>query len=139
MLDAAPFRALMASQRMHDLTGARSACDGKGLKPFMLTLCMAVLADLGDLDRSFTIAAVLYPVWHASPREDEDRLWLDNPGGFQSDSLTGPSARSMRSDPRFLDLARKLGLLAYWRSTRLPDFCSMAHEPVCARIIGKQS
>jgi DNA-binding winged helix-turn-helix (wHTH) protein/tetratricopeptide (TPR) repeat protein len=137
MLDPAPFRALTAAQRTHDLPGAQRACDSKIIKPFMLTLCMAVLADLGDLDRSFAIAAVLYPAWHAARGTDEDRLWLDNPGGFQTDPLTGPAARSMRSDSRFLDLAQKVGLLAYWRSTRLPDFCTKAHEPVCARITRK--
>jgi len=35
-------------------------------------------------------------------------------------------------------LAGKLGLLAYWRTRHLPDFCTKAHEPVCARIIAKQ-
>lgn len=139
MLDPAPFRALMAARRMHDLAGVRRACGSNGVKPFTLTLCMTVLADFGDLDRSFEIATVLYPPWHAAPGEDEDRLWLDNLGGFQTDLLTAPVGRSMRSDPRFIDLAGKLGLLAYWRSTRLPDFCTKAHEPVCARITGKRS
>jgi hypothetical protein len=34
-------------------------------------------------------------------------------------------------------LADRVGLLDYWRSGRLPDFCTKAHEPVCARITRK--
>jgi hypothetical protein len=40
----------------------------------------------------------------------------------------------MRRDPRYLALAQRLGLLDYWRSGRMPDFCTQAHEPVCAQI-----
>jgi hypothetical protein len=39
--------------------------------------------------------------------------------------LFQPEMASLRSQPRFMDLAANLGLTAYWlRSGRWPDFCS---------------
>jgi TolB-like protein len=137
MPNAAPVKALLAARGNHDLAGARRACGSGGVGEFALGLCMTILADLGDRDRSFAIAETLYPAWHPAPGMDEERVWLDNPGGFDTALLTGPAARSLRTDPRFLDLARKLGLLDYWRSGRLPDFCTREHEPVCAAITAK--
>jgi DNA-binding winged helix-turn-helix (wHTH) protein/TolB-like protein len=134
MLDPVPFAALLAAQREHDLPRARQACGSGDLKGFTQALCMTVLADLGDRDRSFAIAATLYPAWHVPAGEDAERFWIDHPDGMNPAMLNGPAARAMRTDPRFLDLAQKLGLLQYWRSGRLPDFCTKAHEPVCARI-----
>ena len=136
ILDRAAFSSLMAARKKHDAAEARRACDTDALKPYTLGLCMTVLADLGDSDRSFAIAARLYPAWSAGPAEKQDQVWLDHPDGFAIARLTGPTARSMRSDARFLDLAQKLGLLNYWRSTRLPDFCTKAREPVCGKIAG---
>ena len=136
ILDRGAISDLMAAQKKHDVAGARRACATNGLKPYTLGLCMTSLADLGDSDRSFAIAASLYPAWATGAAEEQDRLWLDHPDGFAIARLTGPTARSMRSDARFVDLAQKLGLLSYWRSTRLPDFCTKAHEPICGRING---
>jgi hypothetical protein len=45
----------------------------------------------------------------------------------------------MRTDARFLPLADRIGLLDYWRSGRLPDFCTKAHDPVCARISARRA
>ena len=137
MLDAAPFAALMAADRQHDLAGARRACAAKNLKWFTEMLCMTVLADLGNRDRSFAIAADLFPASLAPPGADP--FWLDHPDAIGTAILTGPAGRSMRTDPRFLDLAGKLGLVQYWRSGRVPDFCTKGHEPVCARIYPRRA
>jgi tetratricopeptide (TPR) repeat protein len=41
-----------------------------------------------------------------------------------TDILFRPHMRSIYSDPRFIELASRLGLLSYWRKTRAwPDFC----------------
>lgn len=138
MRDPPAFTALLAAQRKHDVAGAERACGARVLSRFTLGLCMNILADLGDLDRSYAIAKSLYPASQAPSGEDEDRFWLDHPGGFEMAFLTGPAGKAMRTDPRFLGLAQKLGLLDYWRSGRLPDFCTKGHEPVCARIISKR-
>jgi hypothetical protein len=82
------------------------------------------------------LAAGLYPASQAALGANEDRVWLDHPGGFETAILTGPAGKVMRTDPRFLDLARKQGLLAYWRKDGPPDFCAAPRpEPVCAQIV----
>src|SRR5581483_7027774 len=128
------FAALMAAQQRHDLAGAERACAATDLTDFTLGLCMTILADLGDLDRSYAIAASLYPAWKA-PDGESDRFWLDHLGGFDTAILNAPAAKAMRTDPRFLEIAEKQGLLAYWRADGLPDYCrAPTPEPVCARI-----
>lgn len=138
MLDPASIKALLAARAMHDLPEARRACGNEGLKPFTLGLCMTILSDLGDPGRSFAIAAILYPAWHAASGKDDDRIWFDHPDGFATALLTGSAAQAMRRDPRFLGMAERLGLLSYWRSRR-PDFCTKTNEPICANIIGNSA
>ena len=134
LFDKTTFPQLMSAQRAHDLKGVQRACGTSGLDWFTLGLCMTILADLGDRDRAFAIASTLFPSWHAPPGQDPDKYWLDHPDGYDTSLLTGQAARSLRTDPRFLGLADKVGLLAYWRSTRLPDFCTKGYEPVCGVI-----
>jgi DNA-binding winged helix-turn-helix (wHTH) protein/TolB-like protein len=137
IVDPTAFNALLAAQRQHDRAGAERACGSRGISDFTLAMCMNILADLGDRDRAFAIARDLFPASQATSGEDQDRFWLAHPARIGTGFLTGPAARSMRADPRFLPLAEKLGLLAYWRSGRMPDFCTKEHEPVCTRISGK--
>jgi DNA-binding winged helix-turn-helix (wHTH) protein/tetratricopeptide (TPR) repeat protein len=135
MIDPPAFAALLAAQRKHDLAGAQRACGMNGITDFTLTLCMTILADFGDRDRAFAIAATLYPASQAPPGTNPDQFWLDHPGGYETLFLAGPAARSMRTDPRFLAIAGKLGLLDYWRKDGLPDFCRPPQpEPVCAQL-----
>jgi hypothetical protein len=44
----------------------------------------------------------------------------------------------MRRDPRYLALAERTGLLAYWRSGRLPDFCRKQPEQICAQLMRRR-
>jgi DNA-binding winged helix-turn-helix (wHTH) protein/TolB-like protein len=69
---------------------------------------LTLLAMLGDLDGAFAQAELYEPADPSAP----PYLFL-------------PMTAAMRSDPRFMPLARKLGLVAYWRATgKWPDFCS---------------
>ena len=137
MIDSSRAGMLFAAKRKHDLPLARRACAGNGLKRLTLQLCMTTFADLGDLNGSYRIAGDLYPKPAGAAAADEQRAWLDHPDGFANPILSAPAGKAMRSDPRFLALAGRLGLLAYWRSGRLPDFCTKAHEPLCSRIAGR--
>lgn len=132
--DVARVKLLIAAKRKRDLAQARRACAGDGLARLTLSLCMTSLADLGDGEGAFRIAALLYPPPH--PGSDPEQAWLDHPDGFADPILSAPAGKAMRTDPRFLPLATRLGLLDYWRRVRLPDFCTRMHEPVCRRIAG---
>lgn len=56
-----------------------------------------------------------------------------------TDTLFRPHMRSIWADPRFIDLAHRLGLLAYWRkSGAWPDFCSNPTLPYnCSKEAAK--
>jgi len=139
IIDPPAFKALLSAQRTHDLAKARRACGSQGISEFTLQLCMTILADLGDFDRSFAIAEILYPAWRAPPGADEDQFWLNHLDGFDTALLDAPASKSLRTDPRFLAIANKLGLLAYWSKDGLPDFCRAAQpEPVCNAIRGQR-
>jgi DNA-binding winged helix-turn-helix (wHTH) protein/tetratricopeptide (TPR) repeat protein len=126
---------IIAAARAHDRGGAIRACPADGLRWTNQYLCVTALADLGELDASFAIARKLFSSARGRDAADEERIWLDEPGGFSIAMLSSPAAASLRRDPRFLELADGAGLLAYWRSGRLPDFCRSKPEAVCASIL----
>ena len=95
---------------------------------------MLAFAQLGDLEAAFGYAAELYPGRRGRTAAEDERIWLDSPGDVPLAILTARSAAPLRRDPRYLLIADRVGLLAYWRSGRLPDFCTLGHEPVCQAI-----
>lgn len=97
-------------------------------------ICMLALARFGDANSAFALADRIFPSRRAPTIADEDRLWLDHPDANNTAFLAGPGAAPLRRDPRFIPLADRVGLLAYWRSGRLPDFCRSHPEPVCAQL-----
>jgi hypothetical protein len=125
---------VIAGARAHDRRGVRQACGNAGLRWTTQFLCMTALANLGDSDSAFAIAYRLFPPLRGRDAADEERIWLNNPDGFSVAVLSSPAAASLRRDPRFLDLADGSGLLRYWRGGRLPDFCRINPEPVCAKL-----
>jgi DNA-binding winged helix-turn-helix (wHTH) protein/tetratricopeptide (TPR) repeat protein len=121
--------------KARDPAAARKACPPE-INPSMASIfCMIGLAQAGDIDGAYGFADNLYPrLQGRSPAETEE-LWLDRPGKPPFSLLSAPVAAPMRRDPRFLELAQRTGLLGYWRSGRLPDFCRRASpEPVCVEI-----
>ena len=84
-----------------------------------------ILAMLGDVDGALAQMA----------------KYVDETGGYHRGMLVLPPAilfypttAAMRRDPRFMPLAAKLGLTAYWRATgKWPDFCAEPGLPYDCR------
>jgi tetratricopeptide (TPR) repeat protein/TolB-like protein len=50
--------------------------------------------------------------------------YVDNPAPFFR-----PYAARFRADPRFMPMAARLGLVAIWKATKWPDFCTAGNAP----------
>ena len=126
---------LIAALAANSAASARQAC--AVAEDFSLDIrCMLVLARLGDADGAFAIADRLYPRRVGRTAAETERIWLDDPaGGAPLEFVASPAAAPLRRDPRYLHLAARVGLLAYWRSGRAPDFCRKEPEPVCAQLL----
>jgi hypothetical protein len=131
-----PAMPVIAAVRANDLTKTRRLCPPTLGRGFKTDLCMLALGRLGDRDDAFELAWTIYPDRIGRTPAEEDQLWLESGRYFDSDILMGPAAAPLRSDPRYLELARRLGVLAYWRSGRLPDFCRVRPpEQVCQALV----
>lgn len=101
------------------LQGAARAtrCAENGL----ITVASAIppLASAGELDDAFGLAERLVPTSFLG--ETAVLFW--------------PQTRSMRVDPRFLQLVEKLGLMDYWRTSKTqPDVCETDAAPFCVAL-----
>jgi hypothetical protein len=133
-----PIRPLAEAVRSRSIARVREAC-AKMPGDLRSAQCMLSMAQVGDLDGAFKVANALYPRQIATSPAQQVALWLSNPHDIETSLLTGSGAVALRRDPRFLDVAERVGLLAYWRSGKLPDFCTKGHEPVCAKITGSRA
>jgi tetratricopeptide (TPR) repeat protein len=58
-----------------------------------------------------------------------------NDSGDRS-QLSTPQFAAARASPAFLGVARRVGLIKYWRASRTrPDFCAAPHAPAVCRMI----
>lgn len=128
--------ALAKAVQSNDASAANDACATPRLQGFDAGMCLVALSQTGALDAAFALADEMYPQLKASTPQDEERLWLDNPEVWQLYLLSIEPTAGLRRDPRFLAVADRVGLVDYWRSGRLPDFCTKRREPVCARLRG---
>jgi tetratricopeptide (TPR) repeat protein len=124
--------ALASAVKTNSVDAARKACSRA--QDIDALLCMLALARLGDLDAAYRFAGQLYPSRRGSTPAEEERIWLYSSNLYPIAFLTAPAAAPLRRDPRYLALAERVGLLEYWRSGRLPDFCTVDHEPICKQI-----
>jgi hypothetical protein len=97
--------------------------------------CLVGLTMLGRLDDAFELAERgNHDVQCCSPK-DQEEWWLKGGGLYYPRyALFGSALVPMRADPRFIDIARRTGLLAYWASGHPPDFCVFERVPVCALL-----
>ena len=111
----------------------RSHCGRNGGHWLEPAECMLAFAKLGELDSAYAFVDRLYPNRVGEPR-DEERLWLNNPDVMPLEFLTSRAAAPLRRDQRYLAVARRTGLAAYWRTGLLPDFCETRSEAICASL-----
>ncbi|MCL6729774.1 TIR domain-containing protein [Sphingomonas hankyongi] len=129
---------LVAALKTKSVGAARRACTDED-DYWLSVSCMLVLARLGDEDGAYAIADRLYPQRVGQTPAETERIWLDDPFGAGSlEFITSPSAAPMRRDPRYLQLAQRVGLLDYWRSGRPPDFCRKDPEPICPQLLKRR-
>jgi hypothetical protein len=111
------------TQSRSDRDAARAAIIAAGSHGLPASLAVQMLSALGEIDDAFEVA----DRYARDPRFQ--RLYGLSQIGF----LFGPATSPLRQDRRFIDLARTLGLLDYWRSSaRWPDFCEREPRSVCA-------
>ena len=126
--------ALLAALKSRSAVAAKQACQGTDAL-LVNTRCMLALATLGDLDGAYAIADKLYPRRVGRNDAETEQIWLDEPDGTAPlEFVTSPASAPLRRDLRYLALAERVGLLAYWRSGPLPDFCRINPEPICPRL-----
>jgi hypothetical protein len=129
------FKALR-SRNASDIQASRTACDPPSpswlpADPAFGT-CLAGFQALNDLDTVFRLASHGYQDVACCSAADAERKFLAGGGPqYPRDYLLGPAAAKMRADRRYIDLARRTGLLAYWKSGHAPDFCWSEQAPVC--------
>jgi hypothetical protein len=128
---------LAAAMNSKSLAVAQGACRDAD-NWFVNMRCMIALATLGDQDRAYAIADKLYPRRIGRTPAETERIWLDQPEATSTAFITSPASAPMRRDPRYLQLAERTGLLAYWRSGRPPDFCRRHPEPVCKQLFKRK-
>jgi len=125
--------ALVAAVKARSVPQLKRTCaDAGGLYAMM---CMLGFARLGDLDSVYAIADRAYPQRVGRTPAETEQMWIDDPSDDPIEFITSAAAAPMRRDARFMALAERTGLLAYWRSGRPPDFCRDQSEPVCTFIL----
>jgi len=127
------------SRRQEDALAARERCVPSASNDTpadrVFATCLVGLTMLGDMDSVFRLAQRGYPDVQCCGRAALEQRWLRSGGWYNPRfQLFGKAMAPARSDPRFVEIARRTGLLAYWRSGHPPDFCSFERAPVCAGL-----
>jgi hypothetical protein len=126
----------VSSKAPADVSAMRNSCDpAERQADSAFTTCLVGLALVGDLDRVFALAARGYRDVECCTAAQQEAQWLATGGDYYSRwPLFGKAMAPVRADRRFIELARRTGLLAYWKSGRPPDFCATERVPVCALL-----
>jgi adenylate cyclase len=116
-------RRFVIARRNNDIRALRAAADD--ISAFArrnrneLPLAAAIESSAGDLDEAFALARLQLA---GAPSNASIEQPVGAAGRYV---IFMPATRAMRSDIRFMALARDVGLAEHWRETnRWPDFCS---------------
>ena len=112
----------------------RSQCLLAPIEDGLSYFCLVALARGNDIDGAFMMADRLYPTLIADDPKDEDRLFIGRSANLGLGALSAPALAPLRRDPRFIKIAKRVGLMRYWRHNHLPDFCAARGVPICANL-----
>jgi hypothetical protein len=116
-IDAA-LRSTDEQQRAALASPVKDCLKAESIEPYSALL---VLAQLGDLDGTFALAAD--PDFDVRGTQIGPRAFFLKP------------TREMRTDARFLPLMESQGLMDYWRTTKTaPDVCTTEPAPFCLAL-----
>lgn len=119
----------------HSPSAVRKFCSSAGQLDVQAR-CILVLARFGDFDDAYAVAARTYPRRLGRTAAETENIWLNDPyGDGWTEFVTSPGAAPLRNDPRYLALAQRTGLLAYWRGGTPPDFCRKNPEKICPALL----
>lgn len=131
--------AIISALKSRSVPSLRAACAdafGDNADAFLPLRCFVAFNQLGDEDSVYTFADKMYPRRLGATPAQTEQIWLDAPdGGAPLELLSSAPAAPMRRDARFLAVAERTGLLAYWRSGRPPDFCRGHPEAICYPLL----
>ncbi len=107
------WRPFLHAREEHDAAALRAAARNivrlARLHRFDQTQAVVAASLSGEMDDAYALAFQYFD---------------ENPTSAETDWLFYLATRQLRADPRFIVLAHKTGLAAYWRATgRWPDFC----------------
>ena len=90
---------------------ARTDLLGVAAQPGGFQVALSCLSRMGFVDDAFKLAQSYQP--------------SATTNGLASGELFSPQTANLRRDPRFMQLASRIGLTRYWRDTGVwPDFCA---------------
>ena len=118
-----------------DAAAVRTTCKSAGMdqaasEPFVT--CLVALTLVGDRDAAFALADRGYRDLECCTAAQQEAEWLATGGEhYPRWQLFGKAMAPLRADRRFIELARRTGLIAYWESGHPPDFCAFERAPVC--------
>ncbi|HWX90932.1 MAG TPA: hypothetical protein VNY75_11530, partial [Rhizomicrobium sp.] len=96
--------------------------------------CFMALVALERLDDAFRLAAIFYPDQRGATPQERQQRWF-SAKMMSVAYLLIPQMVPLRADPRFREVAERIGLLQYWQSSHHPpDFCLAEKAPVCALL-----
>jgi len=119
---------------------ATAQCRRPENEPLQWMLCILFFAETKQNDDAFALAARVFPDLRGATLAERENTWfaamdMVNLQGFSMPVLFDLRTRPMRADPRFIDVAERLGLVSYWRTNGPPDFCTTeSAAPICVAL-----
>ncbi len=138
--DARPLAAIaqaFSTRSPDDIERMEAACaDPTRVPRERARFCLHALVLLDRIDTFFALAPRYFPDQRGTTSAERDALWMaDARASTNARVLFRSDTPEIRADERIIPIFERLGLIDYWRETRVwPDFCNSEPESVCSRL-----